>query len=169
MKSLVNQQKNRIKKIWGEPSLGFGDTVYKIADTLYLPHCWGCRGRRTKWNKKLKYRRKEIEASNPNIYLVVGICSTTRHGPEGEEAYFKSTRCFGWFPFLNEAREAVEGNWGSMDEAGYFNYIVISESPSGVYTPEVSKTWYQWDKKKRIYVMIDEPKVFNHIVCWGVG
>lgn len=60
IKRLINYQRKRIVDIWSEESTGFGDTIYKITETLYIPHCPWCKKRRKKWNEKLKYRKKSL-------------------------------------------------------------------------------------------------------------
>ena len=53
-----------LQKVWSAPSEGFGDTFAKITKTFGIPPCWKCEERRSDWNKRLAYRKKELEKSN---------------------------------------------------------------------------------------------------------
>ena len=49
----------KVKKIWAEPSKGFGDTFAKITKTLGITPCDKCEVRRKDWNEKLAYAKKK--------------------------------------------------------------------------------------------------------------
>jgi len=57
MRNLLQSQIERLKKIWQQPSEGFGDTFAKITKTFYMTPCEKCEERRKDWNERLKYRR----------------------------------------------------------------------------------------------------------------
>jgi len=52
---------NRTKKIWSQPSEGFGDTFAKITKTFGIKPCEACERRRKAWNKRLAYAKKQRE------------------------------------------------------------------------------------------------------------
>jgi len=56
MRRWLKRQKRRLKKIWSNPSTGFGDTFSKITKTFYIEPCDSCEDRKKKWNEKIKYK-----------------------------------------------------------------------------------------------------------------
>jgi hypothetical protein len=42
-------------------------------------------------------------------------------------------RTVGWFPTLDLATQCMTENWGSLIEAGYYQYAVVEEVEAGVY------------------------------------
>jgi hypothetical protein len=57
----LNNQINRLKDIWSQPSEGFGDTFAKITKTFGIKPCGKCKKRQKNWNKKLKYAKKNAQ------------------------------------------------------------------------------------------------------------
>lgn len=60
---MIKRYINYLKKIWSEPSSGFGDTVAKFTKTFGINPCNACKRRRKEWNEKLAYRKKMRENS----------------------------------------------------------------------------------------------------------
>ena len=57
-----------------------------------------------------------------------------------------SCRCFGYRSKFCDAEQAVFDNKGAMDEAWYYQWVVIEEIPEGVWTSSDGKEfWYEWD------------------------
>lgn len=94
---------------------------------------------------------------NLAIYTVTGVCHDKT----------RPARCFGWFPFLREAEEAVEQNRASMDECSYYRWIVISETYSGIHAHSINEIWYEWDGDN--YNRVEKPERFKGICSWGIG
>ncbi len=44
---------------YDEMNRGLGDTIFKVTQTLRIPHCGGCEERREKLNAAVPYRKKE--------------------------------------------------------------------------------------------------------------
>lgn len=77
-------------------------------------------------------------------------------------------RTWGWYPTLEEAKEAVERNYADLYEDGYYPQAVIEEICPGVLqgceTPK--EWWYEWKgtRQKGAYKSWQKPKDFNNIV-----
>lgn len=82
---------------------------------------------------------------------------------------FKTTRTFGHFPTLEQARNAVENNDGSMDECLY-NFLVIEEIGYGIYASinneEKDETWYKWEHPK--WVPMSKPDWSHGLFGWAM-
>lgn len=93
------------------------------------------------------------------IYTVTGIPYTGCGGH----------RNFGWYPKFERAEQAVYANQGCLDEAGYYEWIVIEEIPQGVWAGcnRGMEAWYHWNKNK--YVKTEKPEIFRGMVAWGMG
>jgi hypothetical protein len=61
MKNMIQSQKERLRKIWSQPSEGFGDTFAKITKTFYIKPCAACEKRRKNWNQRLSYKKKTLD------------------------------------------------------------------------------------------------------------
>ena len=78
-------------------------------------------------------------------------------------------RCVGFYHSKDIAIESVEHNSCDIYEEGYYPYVVIEEFLQGIY-PYPIETWFRWNKRSKGYVRTKErPKVFEHIVCFGLG
>jgi hypothetical protein len=95
------------------------------------------------------------------IFTVTGI---VYDWPKG------GTRCFGWYPFFEDAEDAVHKNRGNMDESCYYEWIVIEEIPEGVFPllhVDGKEFWYHYDGEQ--YVRIHKPEKFKNVRGWGMG
>jgi hypothetical protein len=52
---------NHLRKVWSQPSKGFGDTFAKITKSFGIKPCDACERRRKSWNEKLAYEKKQRE------------------------------------------------------------------------------------------------------------
>lgn len=52
------------KKVWAQPSEGFGDTVAKITKSFGIEPCEGCERRRKAFNRAISYRKWRIRIEN---------------------------------------------------------------------------------------------------------
>ena len=99
-----------------------------------------------------------------NIYLVASY--------ESLEPTSKS-RTWGWFPSLEEARQAVQTNFGDLHE-GTFAWLVIEEMPEGVCVVASFAEWYAWcpdgnDRYEGSWTCVGKPKVTDGVVNWTIG
>jgi len=81
------------------------------------------------------------------------------------------TRCYGWYPHFELAEEAVYNNRGSLNEEGYYEWVVIEKIPEGVWRTAVdsAETWHHWEDEDSKYVRIDKPGQFKSVSGWGMG
>ena len=79
-----------------------------------------------------------------------------------------STRCFGWFPILREAQDAVECNRCDLREYTY-DYMVIEQFYPGIFCECTQEFWYKWNYKKEKFISIDKPEAVRDVVNWGIG
>lgn len=91
------------------------------------------------------------------------------------------SRCVGWFPTFEEAEEYVVGNYGDLEEAGYYKWAVIEKMESGLYPHHYidenkwfqfekrDKTQEEWDPNAVTAVRIECPEQFKSTCGWGLG
>ena len=99
-----------------------------------------------------------LRVDEQTIYTVTGIVYNC---PKSH------CRCFGWYKVLIDAEKAVDENRGDMNEAGYYQWVVIEEIPEGVWRSENNEIWYEWDGSS--YKNVEKPNQFRSIVNWGIG
>ena len=107
--------------------------------------------------------KKKIK-SNP-IYVV----STVRvyNSEYGERS---DSRAVGWFETFKDAEEIVIGNYGDIEEAGYYTYAVIEKVEPGLYRFDLDAVWYKFRGRKKITAKrIKCPKKFKSLVGFGIG
>jgi hypothetical protein len=80
----------------------------------------------------------------------------------------KSKRCFGFYLSDEEARRAIERNYGEMHEALYY-YLVLEMMLPGIHPQVHQESWYEWDSDQRRWVPSVKPDEFVGIVNWAVG
>ncbi len=103
---------------------------------------------------------KKVE-KNISIYTLIAIPGCIHSSASS------SSRCFGWYPFFEEAELAVLQNQASLNENGYYKWIVIEETSCGVFPIVSRQWWYMWDGEN--YIPTDKPSVFNNLINWGIG
>lgn len=55
------------------------------------------------------------------------------------------TRCWGWYPTLEEAIESVKMNAGDMAECCYYSHVVIEVVSCGIPSiPSDKEHWFKW-------------------------
>ena len=113
-------------------------------------------------------------------FFVTTIAYYPEDGPKSKYGQpYKCTHTFGHFLTLDDAQEAVEGNYGGMDECLY-NYLLIEEIGYGIYAglvndPENDKQfewWYRWehpDGQEGHWVTMEKPDWSKGIINWSVG
>ena len=80
------------------------------------------------------------------MYFVSGI--QVKH--ENEEQYMRGEgeivdkRCFGYFDTFDSAKEAIEKNYGDMNEAGYYKWLCIEEIGQGIHADPIERGWWCW-------------------------
>ena len=80
------------------------------------------------------------------------------------------TRCVGFTHTFKQAEEIVKNNIFDINEMGYYPYVVIEETNSGLYSYPRKETWYVWDGRTNTYEQIPEkPERFKQICGWGIG
>lgn len=67
------------------------------------------------------------------------------------------TRCWGWFPKLENAVRTVRWNQTDIFEIGYYKYAVIEESLPGVYGSCTQHSWWTMDPKADLATKLDNP------------
>ena len=70
-----------------------------------------------------------------------------------------SSRTFGYYKNRDDAIEAVEKNWGDIQERIY-HYAVIEYIPEGLYNPAEERLFFQWNEEKEMFEII-EPLIDN--------
>lgn len=64
-------------------------------------------------------------------------------GEERERPQKHAPRAFGYFEKEGKAREAVENNYGSIQECLY-THVVIERIDPGIHPVAVQVQWYEW-------------------------
>lgn len=78
-----------------------------------------------------------------------------------------STRTFGYFLELKEAKEAVLENRCDIHEL-YYGYVVIEEFEEGIHQAPKNEYWYNWRHDKG-YVKCKKPDKLQDTFCFGMG
>lgn len=75
------------------------------------------------------------------------------------------SRLVGIYKTLEKAKQCVEEDWASFDEAGYYNYIVIEGLWEGCY-PGLGdhEWWFRYDYDNRKWVSCEKPKGLVQVV-----
>ena len=91
----------------------------------------------------------------------------------GQCCLFNRSRTIGWYTFLRVAQKCVEEDWPDIDEAGYYNHVVIERVVEGLYNISGHKLdrqtewWYKYNKGK--WIPCEKPKAVKMIVNFGLG
>lgn len=81
------------------------------------------------------------------------------------------TRCIGYLPTLQEAKDAVMSNQGEMHECLY-NYAVIEEHRPGLWRNTVEEYWFAWKEEKKSWYSCKKPakyRQFATVTGFGMG
>lgn len=80
-----------------------------------------------------------------------------------------SKRTWGWYPDIEQAKEALEKNYGDLYE-GEYQYGVIEEVPMGVMWGggETKEWWYKWKGswEKGKFQSCEKPDEYKNIICF---
>jgi hypothetical protein len=75
-------------------------------------------------------------------------------------------RCFGYYLYEYDAREAVRDNHGEMQECLY-NFLVIEKIDEGIHRHAEVIQWYEWRDNK--WTEISPPKFSVGICNYAIG
>ena len=89
------------------------------------------------------------------IYVITAIHTVT------------DCRSFGWFFKPESAKEAVEKNAMDMNEAGYYNHIVVEKYGPGIHCQSLEQWWYVW--QNGAFHSCEEPQWARQTVNWSLG
>lgn len=90
------------------------------------------------------------------VWLVTSVSAVRGH------------RCWGWFLTKERAIEAVEGNYGDINECGHYEYAVIESAAEGILgILNGEEVWLEWREGR--YVQCDKPADFHNVVNFGMG
>lgn len=80
------------------------------------------------------------------IHTVTGIRTEQQLNVHGTPYEAVETRCFGWYPTLEEALSAAADNACDINEAGHWPWLVVESAPPGVYCGPLhdGERWYAW-------------------------
>jgi len=84
-----------------------------------------------------------------------------------EEAPHLMVRCFGYYPTLDDAKEAVLQNKCDLHEALY-NYIVIEEIGYCIHPESTERKWFAWSNSG-CWVECEKPEWSVGLVNWALG
>ena len=65
-------------------------------------------------------------------------------------------RSVGYFEQKEEAFYAVHHNVGDLNEAGYYPYATIEETEEGIYPIPANFWFFEWDKKAKEYLLLED-------------
>jgi hypothetical protein len=108
--------------------------------------------------------------AKPIYVLSTGRVYTNEHGERSD------FRAVGWYPTLKQAQAAVMGNYGDIEEAGFYKWAVIEKLHWGLYPYDLKANWYLFVCKKRTTEKemitakkIKCPKRFKNICGFSIG
>lgn len=79
-------------------------------------------------------------------YFITAIAYYPECSDERYNKPYNTTRTFGHFGSLNDAKQAVDENRCDMNEMLY-NYIVIENIPYGIHSIGSEQHWFKWYNK----------------------
>lgn len=80
----------------------------------------------------------------------------------------RSSRCWGWYPTLAEAEDAVTRNLGGMDDCLYI-WLVIESVQPGIFAVSTVVSWYRWSATKDAWVSAPQPDWAVGTINFGIG
>lgn len=83
------------------------------------------------------------------VYTVTGIHLGPAMTVTGKPYEAHDTRCFGWYPTLDEALKAAGSNAADINEAGHYPWLVVEAVGAGVYGGAMSdeQHWFRWEQE----------------------
>lgn len=99
------------------------------------------------------------------------IYTVTAMGGQNEESTgsWLRSRVWGWYSSREAAHDAVIHNVTDMNEAGYYNYIVVEKLSEGILPLDTETYWYKFNDQDGKYHAIDQPQWAHGIVNWSMG
>jgi hypothetical protein len=92
-----------------------------------------------------------------------------------EDEGVECSSTIGWYPNLKTAQKCVEEDWPDIDEAGYYNYVVIERVVEGLYNmsgmllDRQTEWWYSFDYKQEKWIACEKPQWSVGTINWGLG
>jgi len=77
-----------------------------------------------------------------------------------------SSRCFGFYSNLNEAKEAIEKDVGSLHE-GLYEFLVIEEIHPGIFPHVEKEFWFEWKDEK--WISSNKPEELQGTINFSLG
>lgn len=77
-------------------------------------------------------------------------------------------RCFGFFRYLKDARNALLSEWRTMEEC-YYDSFFIEEIEEGLFVASKIVEYYDIDEDRRQLVSNKIPSHFERIINWSIG
>lgn len=112
------------------------------------------------------------EEIKPILVLTTIGCKEDPEHPENWPDDWKD-RAVGWFPLehLQMVEEGLAQNMGDLEEAGWYQWAVIEETPCGLYgvTGEYKAYWYKFDREREGFFPHDAPVWSKNTVGFGLG
>lgn len=80
------------------------------------------------------------------IHTVTGVRTEQQVSVHGKPYEAVDTRCFGWYPTLEEALSAAAENACDINEAGHYPWLVVESVGPGVYAGprHGQERWFRW-------------------------
>ena len=116
------------------------------------------------------------------IFTVTGVRKEKAVNVKGKLYEAVEDRCFGWYPTLEDARQAVLRNACDINEAGHYPWVVVEEIGPGVYVggPTDRMEWFEWCQEGEFagegsylpydgFPVLTEGYDTEHISGWGMG
>ena len=76
------------------------------------------------------------------------------------------SRTFGYYNNKIDALDAIRKNIGSLNESGYYDYLVLEEAESGIFPQTKVIQWYKWNNK---WEKCKSPKWSIGVINFGIG
>ena len=115
------------------------------------------------------------------IYTVTTIRLEEKMAQNGKKYIDTDSRCVGWFETLEKAVEIVKGNYGDIEEAGYYKWAIIEKIKPGLYSSggKKNEVWFKFVRRNTNIKAhsssnitarkIKCPADYKNIVSWSIG
>ena len=102
-----------------------------------------------------------------NVIYLVTVCTKLEKDKNGWYD-MGSTRIWGWYSDIADAKNVIENNITDIFEY-YYTYAIIEEVKEGVPAfPLQKKLWYKWNTEQNKYLPIPEP-IISHCLLNSIG
>jgi len=151
---------------------GIYATMEEVEDTIDSMKYSGEKQQREVYKKRHALRFELGRLKNelniqPYIYTITTFQRLNKMGN------FGSIRCVGYYTNFEDAKNAVENNWGDIFETTY-NYALIEEVRPGLYPMALKRWLYKIETDENnyigsIYIPINEPNYFKTVINFAIG